>query len=152
MFDFRPQDVFHYGYVVANMDRALRSWTAMGAAVVVPPAIDPIQNVSCCFLTYLDAVPIELIAPMPTGPNPIASRLSKGGGLDHVCLFVDDLEGRVQALVDEGATLVVPPCFGAVFNRRLAFLVTRAGLVVELMTRQVADRQQPDPLAEFIRR
>ncbi|MCO6426398.1 VOC family protein, partial [Sinorhizobium meliloti] len=39
------------------------------------------------------------------------------------------------------------PCYGAVFKRRLAFVVTRAGLVVELMTRATVEGAEGDPLA-----
>ncbi|RVE84614.1 VOC family protein, partial [Sinorhizobium meliloti] len=40
---FDPRKVFHYGFVVPNMDRALKTWTQQGARLVVPPAIDPAQ-------------------------------------------------------------------------------------------------------------
>ncbi|QGJ78474.1 VOC family protein [Sinorhizobium meliloti] len=144
---FDPRKVFHYGFVVPNMDRALKTWTQQGATLVVPPAIDPAQNVSCALLIYLDSVPIELVAPLCDGPNPVASRLAKGGGLDHVCLFSDSLEDDVAKLEADGAMVVVAPCYGAVFKRRLAFVVTRAGLVVELMTRTTVEGAEGDPLA-----
>ncbi|MDW9476811.1 VOC family protein, partial [Sinorhizobium meliloti] len=64
---FDPRKVFHYGFVVPNMDRALKTWTQQGARLVVPPAIDPTQNVSCALLIYLDSVPIELVAPLRDG-------------------------------------------------------------------------------------
>ncbi|BCH25752.1 VOC family protein [Mesorhizobium sp. L-8-3] len=149
---FDPRKVFHYGYVVPNMDRALRTWTRQGAVIVVPPSVDPIQNVSCALLVYLDSVPIELVAPLPEGPNPVASRLSKGGGLDHVCLFSDDLDGDLEKLAAEGGIQLVAPCFGAVFKRRLAFVATRAGLIVEMMTRAMVDGAGPDPLLSFLGR
>lgn len=144
---FDPRKVFHYGYVVPNMDRALKTWIRQGAALVVPPKIDPIQNVSCALLVYLDSIPVELVAPLPEGPNPVAGRLAKGGGLDHVCLFSDDLEGDVASIEEAGGIVVVAPCHGAVFNRRLAFVVTRAGLVVEFMTRNPVEGAGDDPLA-----
>lgn len=149
---FDPRKVFHYGYVVANMERALKTWTRQGAVLVVPPAIDPIQNVSCALLVYLDSVPIELVAPMPDGPKPVASRLAKGGGLDHVCLFSDDLDADLAKLEAEGGIRVVAPCYGAVFKRRLAFVATRAGLIVELMTRSAIDGTGDDPLLPLLGR
>lgn len=147
-----PAKVFHYGFVVSNMERALKTWRGQGAKLVVPPAIDPIQNVTCAFMIYLGCMPIELVAPLPVGPNPIAGRLSKGGGLDHVCLFSNDLEADVAKMEASGGVVVVPPCYGAVFKRRLAFVVTRVGMVVELMTRKTAESAVDDPLQPFFLR
>lgn len=144
--------VFHWGYVVANMDRAVRTWLAQGAEMIVPPAVDPIQNVSCCLLLYRGAAPIELVAPLPEGPNPVEQRLKKGGGLDHVCFFTNDLDADLASLVEAGGMVVVPRCYGAVFDRELAFVVTRAGLVVELMTRAAVGRHASDPLGAYLAR
>lgn len=147
---YDPDRVFHYGYVVADMDRAIKVWLRQGAALIVPPAVDPIQNVTCSLLIYKRGVPIELVAPLPSGPNPVAGRLSKGGGLDHVCLFTEDLKADLELLELEGGMTVVQPCYGAVFRRNLAFVLTRAGLVVELMTRHMVDNEAIDPLAAFL--
>ncbi|KRA44981.1 hypothetical protein ASD80_06720 [Devosia sp. Root635] len=146
---FDPKRLFHIGYVVANMDRALKIWTAMGAELLVPPAPDPIQKVSCALLTLSGAVHIELIAPLEDD-SPVRTRLAKGGGLDHVCLFSDDLAADLSALEDRGGLIVVQPCYGAVFDRQLAFVMTRGGLVVELMSRPPVGRLQPDPLAAML--
>lgn len=147
-----PTRIFHWGYVVPNMDRAVKTWLAQGAEMIVPPAVDPIQNVSCALLVYGGAVPIELVAPLPEGPNPVEVRLKKGGGLDHVCFFTDDIVADIAALQEAGGMVVVQPCYGAVFDRTLAFVHTRAGLVVELMTRAAVGRHERDPLADFLRR
>lgn len=147
--DYDPGRVFHYGFVVASMERALPAWERAGARLVVPPALDPIQNVTCAFLIYQGAVPVELVAPLPQGPNPIETRLKKGGGLDHVCLFADDLEKELAELVDQGGIVVVEPCYGAVFDRNLAFVLTRMGLTVELMSRARVGRLPADPLGMF---
>lgn len=145
-----PSKVFHWGFVVPDMARALAGWQKAGAAVIVPPAVDPIQNVSCALLVFHGSVPIELVAPCPEGPNPVESRLKKGGGLDHVCLFTDDLEADLEDLRRQGGLVVVEPCYGAVFDRRLAFVVTRMGLTVELMTRAAVGKAPRDPLAAYL--
>lgn len=147
---YDPFRVFHYGFVVPDMDRAMTQWRRQGAVVLVEPAVDPIQNVKCCLLMSMGCVPIELVAPMPSGPTPISSRLAKGGGLDHVCLFSDDLEAEIERMRRDGAVLTVEPCYASVFRRRLAFLVTRPGLVVELMTRHTVDGGSDDPLANYL--
>ena len=146
---FDPNLLFHIGYVVPNMERALKIWEKQGAVLLVPPAVDPIQNVWCSLIVYRNSIPIELVAPRPDGPNPIETRLRKGGGLDHICLFSDDLAADIQDFSAAGGTVVVAPCYGAVFDRELAFLTTRSGLTIELMTRAGVGRQEVDPLASF---
>ena len=147
---FDPSLLFHIGYVVPNMERALKIWEKQGAVLLVPPAVDPIQNVWCSLIVYRNSMPIELVAPRPDGPNPIETRLRKGGGLDHICLFSDDLAADIRDFTDTGGIVVVPPCYGAVFDRDLAFLTTRSGLIVELMTRSPVGRLEADPLANFL--
>lgn len=133
------------------MERGIRTWCAQGAQLLLPPTVDPIQNVSCALLIYRGAVPIELVAPLPDGPNPVAGRLSKGGGLDHVCLFTENLDSDLNSLVIEGGIVAVEPCYGAVFNRQLAFVLTRSGLIVELMTRKIVHGHgDHDPLEGFL--
>ena len=137
----------HVGYVVPDMDKALKRWQASGAVLVVPPKLDPIQNVTCALLVLAGAVPVELVAPVEGGPNPVANRLSKGGGLDHVCLYVDDIHASLAGQIASGAMCVVEPVYGAVFDRMIAFVITRPGMVLELMSRQPEGRLDLDPLA-----
>ena len=146
---FDRAEVFHWGYVVPNMDRALKHWVATGAQLVVPPSLDTIQNVICALLVYRETAAIELVAPNLTGQNPLASRLAKGGGLDHICFFCDDVVADVEKLRDEGGVVAVEPTYGAVFDRELAFVVTRAGLLVEVMSRKSSGRLSVDPLADW---
>ncbi len=140
--------VFHWGYVVHNMDRAVKTWTRIGSRMVVPPAIDQIQRVCCALLLFESAVLIELVAPIDED-SPIKKRLARGGGLDHVCFFADDVAIELSALNDRGAVTVVPPCYGEVFDRELAFAMTRGGLLVEVMSRKVSGRLPKDPLSQL---
>jgi hypothetical protein len=147
---FEQAEIFHLGYVVPNMDRAIKYWSISGARLIVPPALDPIQNVFCALLTYKGAAAIELIAPNLVGPHPLGSRLAKGGGLDHVCFFCDDVASATNTLRDEGGVVAVEPTYGAVFDRELSFVVNRAGLLVEVMSRKPSARVPVDPLAHWL--
>ena len=133
------------------MERAIKHWSISGARLIVPPALDPIQNVFCALLTYKGTVAIELVAPNPVGSHPLGSRLAKGGGLDHVCFFCDDVASATKKLRDERGVVAVEPTYGAVFDRELAFVVNRAGLLVEVMSRQSSGRLPVDPLACWLR-
>jgi len=144
---FDAHRLCHIGYAVPRMDRALKTWMSLGAKLVIPPTLDPIQNVECCLLVYEGAVPVELVSPLPDGPNPLESRLAKGGGLDHVCIFADDVETEVERIRALGGFVVVKPCYGVVWDRTLAFVQTTAGLLVEVMSTSPVGRLANDPLA-----
>jgi methylmalonyl-CoA/ethylmalonyl-CoA epimerase len=144
------RDIAHIGYVVPQMERALATWQRSGAELIIPPALDPIQNVMCALLILAGTVPVELVAPMPEGPNPVATRLAKGGGIDHVCIYADDVAAAFAVQLEQKAMGVVEPHYGAVFDRDIAFVVTRGGLVLELMQKKAQGKLAADPLARII--
>jgi methylmalonyl-CoA/ethylmalonyl-CoA epimerase len=134
------RELAHIGYVVADMDRAVRRFEAEGSVVVIPPTDDPIQRVSCCLLRTDDAIDVELVAPLVPGDSPVESRLKRGGGLDHVCYLVDSLEDALESEIARGALVVCEPTYAVTFDRDIAFVHRRSGLVVELMTRTPGHR------------
>lgn len=125
----------HVGYVVPDMRRAVRRFESEGSVVVIPPTDDPIQRVSCALLRTDGAIDIELVAPLVAGDSPVEARLTRGGGLDHVCYFVDDLAAELASEIDAGALVVCQPTYAVTFDRDIAFVHRRSGLVVELMTK-----------------
>ena len=129
------RELAHIGYVVADMDRAVRRFETEGSVVVISPTEDPIQRVSCCLVRTDDAIDIELVAPLVSGDSPVEARLKRGGGLDHVCYFVDDLEESLASEIGAGALVDCEPTYAVTFDRDIAFVHRRSGLVVELMTR-----------------
>lgn len=126
--------VAHLGFVVPDMAAAVDRWVEGGAEVVIPPTNDPIQGVVCCLLRDQGAVAIELVAPLETGSSPVESRLKRGGGLDHICYFVDSLEEALAEERSRGSLVVCDPVYAVTFNRDIAFVHRRTGLVVEFMT------------------
>ena len=69
----------------------------------------------------------------PRGGAPISGRLKRGGGLDHLCFWVDDLDASLAREVENDAILLVPPTRAVTFDSTVAFVQRRGGLVVELM-------------------
>lgn len=130
------RELAHLGYVVADMDRARKRFEAEGAVVVIPPTPDPVQRVSCCLLRVDGAVDIELVAPLTPGDSPVEARLKRGGGLDHICYFVDSLADELAIEEAAGALIVCEPTHAVTFGCDIAFVQRRSGLVVELMTRE----------------
>jgi methylmalonyl-CoA/ethylmalonyl-CoA epimerase len=129
-------ELAHVGYVVRDMRSALRRFEAEGGVVVIPPTADPIQRVSCCLLRCDGAIDIELVAPLVPGDSPIESRLTRGGGLDHLCYFVPDVREALASEIARGAVVVCEPTYAVTFGRTIAFVQRRTGLVVELMARE----------------
>jgi methylmalonyl-CoA/ethylmalonyl-CoA epimerase len=128
-------DLAHLGYVVRDMDRAIRRFEAEGAEMIIPPTDDPLQRVACCLLRCDGAVDIELVAPLVPGDSPVESRLKRGGGLDHICYLVDNVADALLAEDAAGSITVCAPTYAVTFDRQIAFVQRRSGLVVEFMAR-----------------
>ncbi len=140
------EDFCHFGFVVPNMEKSLHQWRDQDVQMVIEPTIDPIQNVICTFFIFQNCLPIELVAPTGIGNSPLDSRLRKGGGLDHVCRFVDDVKLAADESAAKGSIVLVKPTIGCVWNREIAFVYLKSGLILEFMSRSIADTNLPDPL------
>lgn len=136
----------HIGFVVPNMDKAMKRWIQSGAEIIIEPTFDPIQNVWCSFLVCFSSLPIELVAPSDSGNSPLVSRLKKGGGLDHICLFVNNVDEAFQQELDRGGLELCSPVYGCVWDRTIAFVGQRTGLVLELMSKDPEGKLLEDPL------
>lgn len=131
------RELAHLGYVVPDMETALKRFVREGATILIPPTADPIQGVDICLLELDKCTHIELVCPSAgTQASPVRSRLARGGGLDHVCYWVADLEAELAQEMENGAIVVCPPCHAVAFATDIAFVLRRSGLVVELMVKQ----------------
>lgn len=131
----RSLELHHVGFVVRNMGRAVEGYLREGAILEIAPTDDPIQRVTCALMRMEDGGAIELVAPLDPEDSPVTSRLRRGGGLDHLCYLVDDLETELAVEVGRGATVVCDPVYAVTFDRMIAFVLRRTGLLVELMAR-----------------
>ncbi|RNL63250.1 VOC family protein [Nocardioides marmoriginsengisoli] len=124
----------HVGYVVPRMAAGIRRFEEAGGEVVIGPTDDPGLGVSCVLIRLPEGVDIELVAPLPDSESPITARLQRGGGLDHLCFWVDDLDASLARELENDAMLLVPPTHALTFDTTIAFVQRRGGLVVELMS------------------
>ena len=124
----------HVGVVVASLDEATAYYTTLfGLRAVGERVVDPLQDVELQFLEDDGGARIELIRPLNAG-SPAARALKHGGGLNHICYRVANLESSVQALVAHAAKVVREPLPAVAFNgRRVAFLYTRQRELVEFV-------------------
>ena len=124
----------HVGYVVANMAGAIRRFEDAGAELVVGPTDDPLQGVVCALMRLPEGADVELVGPLDGAESPITARLSRGGGLDHLCFWVDDLDASLRQEQERGSLPLIPPTYAVTFDSTIAFVQRRSGLVVELMS------------------
>ena len=96
----------HLAIVVDDMDAALRFWReSLGLAQAGEIESVPAEDVDIAFLELGDAH-IELIQPT-TDDSGVAKYLAKRGpGLHHLCLEVDDLDAKLEALSAAGCELI----------------------------------------------
>jgi methylmalonyl-CoA/ethylmalonyl-CoA epimerase len=135
----------HVGVAVRKLPEAIPVLgNLFGYKLTSGPFDDPIQNVSVCFLSRGDGDPaIELVAPL--GQNsPVDRTLKKGGGAYHICYQVADIREAIEHLTGLGSLLLSGPVPAVAFGmREIAWLMTEAGLLVELVqaTAVVSDRR-----------
>ncbi|HEY4365578.1 MAG TPA: VOC family protein [Bryobacteraceae bacterium] len=134
----QPRTLHHVGFVVAAivpaMEGFLRSLNASWDQLVFE---DPHQKVKVAFLSTRAGEPqIELVEPVGEKSPVLKFLLEKGGGLHHFCYETDDLKAEVQEFRSRGAVLVRPPLPAVAFSgRRIAWVLTREKLLVELLER-----------------
>jgi methylmalonyl-CoA/ethylmalonyl-CoA epimerase len=115
------------------MKGGIRRFVDAGGRLVVGPTDDPTLGVICALIRLPEGVDIELVAPLEGADSPITARLERGGGLDHLCFWVADLDASLAREIDQDALLLVPPTHAVTFDSTIAFVQRRSGLVVELM-------------------
>jgi methylmalonyl-CoA/ethylmalonyl-CoA epimerase len=124
----------HIGIVVGSLDEAQTYYVQQfGYRPIGGRIVDPLQDVELQFLEDDGGVRVELIRPLST-ESPAARAVTQGGGLNHICYRVKDLDASVSALVAHDAKLVREPRPAVAFNgRRVAFLYTRQRELVEFV-------------------
>ncbi|WP_051406803.1 VOC family protein [Nocardia sp. CNY236] len=130
------ESLHHVGYVVARMGPALTRWLAEGARILVEPVEDLTLRVTVALLETDGVLPVELVAPISADGSPVAARLRRGGGLDHLCFCVPDLHARLECELARGAILLRAPVLAVAFRREVGFVQRRSGLVVEFIATQ----------------
>jgi methylmalonyl-CoA/ethylmalonyl-CoA epimerase len=124
----------HVGVIVRSIPDAVSYYTrTFGLRPCGDAVVDPLQDVELQFLEDDRGMRLELIRPLGDG-SPAAQALAKGGGLNHVCYRVADLQASIDALLADKAKLVREPRPAVAFNgRRVAFLYTRHLELIEFV-------------------
>ncbi len=124
----------HIGIVVRSLDVSSAYYEQQfGLRPIGGRIVDPLQDVELQFLEDGAGARLELIRPL-SADSPVARALKHGGGLNHICYQVSDLDSSVQSLLASDAKLVREPQPAVAFNgRRVVFLYTRQRELVEFV-------------------
>lgn len=95
----------HIGIAVRSIERSIWFWNKVLGLPLTNVEEVPSYKVNVAFLKTGES-DIELL--MPLGGNEALEKLilDKGGGLDHLCLEVEDLDGVLNELKSEGVKLI----------------------------------------------
>ena len=125
--------VHHIGYAVADIEKAQRSFEALGYTAAGPVKDDQIRNVKIVFMKK-DAIDVELVAPNGE-PNPVDGILKKNGSAPyHICYETNDMQKDILELKKSGYMIIKKPEEApAIDGGRVAFLYSAAAGMIELV-------------------
>ena len=114
------------------MDFELGMWKKFFSEVLEGKAVkrcfDPLQEVELC-LFEAGNLKIELVS-----GEKVKNFLRRGTKIYHICFEVDNLERKIENLINKGCILVSSPKPAILFEgRRVAFLITPMGFLIELL-------------------
>ena len=131
-----PSTLHHVGYVVASIADSMPGFAAvLGGAPFSPTIEDEIQRVRVAFLGVAGQPQIELIEPA-TSDSPVRKFLESGGGLHHLCYELENIEEELARQQKLGGVVIRRPRPARAFDgRRIAWIVTKQNLLIELLER-----------------
>ena len=117
-----------------DMQGAILKWQLAGYFVEIEPVCDTSMGVFCCTLVKQGELRVELVAPIEDHiKTPLESRLRRGGGLDHICYLVSDLNSALDQEILLGGILILEPIRAKTFDRYVSFVLRPSGILIELM-------------------
>ena len=126
----------HLAVVVADIKSSAQLYCRLlGLEPVTDVIHDPRQKVYIQFLAGASLGDLQLELLEPQGKDsPVASALAKGGGPNHLCFEVPDLDAALAKARKQGARVVCEPVEAAALeNRRIAFVFTPDQQIVEFV-------------------
>ena len=128
----------HIGIVTESIESSGKAYAcSLGLVPASEIFHDPIQKVRVQFWRDENFSLVELIEPA-AADSPVCSDLKKGGGLNHLCYEVENVERQVRDAVAGGAILVAAPVPAVAFSGRLiAFMYFRKVGLIEFVQAEV---------------
>jgi methylmalonyl-CoA/ethylmalonyl-CoA epimerase len=102
----KVKGIHHIGIAVRDLEESLKRWSALFAAEPGPIEEIPERGVRLGHLRFAEGPEIELVAPLGAA-SPVAKFLeSRGEGIQHFTLEVDDIETAMRELGQAGLQFV----------------------------------------------
>jgi methylmalonyl-CoA/ethylmalonyl-CoA epimerase len=128
-------NLHHIGIAVADIAQATETYVrTLGCEVKSQIIHDPVQTAYVQFLKLPgDSVYLEFVSPDGQGSK-LAAAMKKGGGLNHLCYSVTDIEAACKHLRAQGLMQLQAPVPAVAFKgRQIAWLMGRDRVPVELV-------------------
>jgi methylmalonyl-CoA/ethylmalonyl-CoA epimerase len=124
----------HICFAVKNLPDGLAYWERVfGYKQMTEMIENTLQKVKVVFLSKDDSLTIKLIEPVE-GNRSLLNFVNRGGGFHHICFKCTDIDEKLIELNKEGLLTLVHPQPGEAFNNnKIAFLLARYGLNIELI-------------------
>jgi methylmalonyl-CoA/ethylmalonyl-CoA epimerase len=124
----------HICFAVKNLQDGIAYWeNVFGYKQMTKIVENSLQKVSVTFLSKDDSITIKLIEPLESNQS-LLNFVNRGGGFHHVCFKCSDIDEKIDELTKKGLLTLVPPQPGEAFNNnKIAFLLARYGLNIELI-------------------
>lgn len=129
-----PGRIDHIGIAVRDLDAACATYQELLGAQLSGRERVPGQGVEVAFLCLPGDACIELISPL-SDDSAVAKFLdTRGEGMHHVCLLVEDIEAALARLAEQGVPLVDAVPRDGAEGSQIAFLHPKAlgGVLLEL--------------------
>ncbi len=123
----------HIAIAVNNLEEAARFYETVAGLTLSGIEVIPAQKTKVGFFRIGESN-IELVQPSEPDSPLVKFLETKGQGIHHICLEVDDIEAEVKSFVEKGATMVDRTPRPGAHNARVAFVHPRSsgGVLIEL--------------------
>ena len=126
--------VDHICFALKNLQEGISYWSEVfGYGQFTEVVENKLQKVKVVFLSKQGSVMVKLIEPVE-GNLSLINFVNRGGGFHHICFRCENLQETMADLNLKGLLTLVAPQPGEAFNNhKIAFLLARNGLNIELI-------------------
>lgn len=123
----------HIAIAVSNLEEAAGFYQTVMGLTLSGVEVVTAQKTKVGFFKIGESN-IELVQPAEPDSPLVKFLETKGQGIHHICLEVDDIEAEVKAFLEKGATMVDQNPRPGAHNTRVAFVHPKSsgGVLIEL--------------------
>ncbi len=123
----------HIAIAVNNLEEAAKFYQTVMGLTLSGIEVVPAQKTKVGFFKIGESN-IELVQPAEPDSPLVKFLETKGQGIHHICLEVDDVEAEVKSFLEKGATMVDQKPRPGAHHTRVAFVHPKSsgGVLIEL--------------------